>query len=100
LIPPLWKELLPLRVKTGMLVESIAAADLEKSIGRVLRKLNKVPLVLDSSYNDVANTYLRFQHTTVIEGASFEEEGGMESARKKLVIAMMAGHTLLIALGT
>ena len=48
-----------MRVKTGVLVESIAAADLEKSIARVLKKLNKVPLVLDSSSNDVANTYLR-----------------------------------------
>jgi len=92
----LWSKLQPLRIKESTHVEAIAAADLEVAIQRAVKEFKKVPLVLDSTPNEVANTYLKFQHTTTIESASLGED--MEAARRKLVIAMMAGHTLLIKL--
>jgi hypothetical protein len=49
----------------------------------VVRKLKKVPLVLDASKNDIANTYLRFKNSVVLDSAGltpgeamFERGGG------------------------
>ena len=64
-----------------------------------MKKLKKTPLILDSSPNQIADTYFKFKNSTIVDGATLVDPEGMEAARKKLVIAMLAGHNFVIALG-
>ena len=50
----------------------------------MVKKLKKTPLILDSSPNQIADTYFKFKNSTIVDGATLVDPEGMEAARMHL----------------
>mmetsp|Transcript_26689 Transcript_26689/g.67325 ORF Transcript_26689/g.67325 Transcript_26689/m.67325 type:complete len:558 (+) Transcript_26689:72-1745(+) len=92
-----------MRIKNVSSVREISVKALVTAIDETVHANGKVPLILDETEN--TDTFLAFQHTSVIEmkglilkKGTIGMEGVQEEMRKKLVEALKNGNTLLLRL--
>jgi len=92
-----------LRVKRGQNVKEIDLKSLATAIDECVHQQGLAPLISDETEN--TDTFLAFQHTNVIEmkpmimkKASEGVEAAREEMRKKLVLSLKQGNTLLLRL--
>lgn len=88
-------------------IPKVEFQDLPSEIERIVKEMNKTPLIIDTSANNVARTFYSYKACledvsclTIPFGKSgLRKEDIMERCRKKLVSAMKTGQTFVLYLG-